>query len=309
MTGGGAGGADEPTIGRGRDPRPSASSVAAVIVTYHPDAGLADRVRPLIGQVGATIIIDNGSSDTELAPVDSLVREGVVEAIRNGRNRGLATALNQGLAWTEERGYAWALTLDQDTRPTSAVVHEAARVFAEHADGRVAVIGAGYRARRAAVSSPNGGEVAHVITAGALYSVSAWQRLGGFQDDFFIDYVDIEFCLRARAGGYRVVQASVPTITHAIGRPTSRRLLFRSFSPSNHDRKRRYFITRNRIVVWRRYWRRERRWVASDAIAAVKELAKIVFFEADRRGKLRAIARGARDGMGARSAKDGPLVP
>jgi rhamnosyltransferase len=177
-------------------------------------------------------------------------------------------------------------------------------VFAALDHRRVAVIGAG-RDRSVAGSPPVGSEVACVITAGALHSVSAWRHVGGFRDDFFIDYVDIEFCFAARARGYVVAQAHAPTILHSIGQPTHRRLVFRTVSPSHHDRTRRYFMTRNRIVVWRRYLVQERRWIASDFVAGVKELIKIALFETDRAGKLRAIARGARDGMRAGATRKG----
>jgi rhamnosyltransferase len=299
MTEGGPASTNDPTMQSGRDPRPSANSVAAVIVTYHPDASLADRVRPLIGQVGAILIVDNGSSDSELASVDTLVREGVVGAIRNGRNVGVATALNQGLAWAEERGYSWALTLDQDTEPSPDVVPEAARVLETHGSHRIAVVGAGYHdGRPSRVRPPAAGyEVPAVITAGALHSLGVWQDLGGFRDDFFIDYVDVEFCLRARARGYAVFRSSRSTIRHAIGNPTTHQMGLRTFRPTNHSRRRRYYITRNRIIVWLAYARREPRYVAHDVKASAKELVKLILFEDDRPAKLRSVARGAWDGI------------
>jgi rhamnosyltransferase len=283
------------TIERGRDPRPSAESVAAVIVTYHPDVGLADRVRPLVSQVGAIVVVDNGSGEAELAPLDALVRDGVAEAIRNGRNLGVAAALNQGIAWVADHGYPWALTLDQDTTPGSDVVVEAARVFDELSSPAPAVIGATSMTAGSVVDP--GGAVTCVVTSGALHSVRAWTALGRFREDFFIDQVDIEFCLRARSNGYAVLAARRPTIQHTIGHPTRHQTAFRSFTVTNHDRVRRYYMTRNRIHVWRRYWRRESGYVAEDMRRAAKELVKLVLFETDRTGKVRATLRGGIDGL------------
>jgi rhamnosyltransferase len=269
----------------------------ALIVTYHPDAGVEDRVRPLIGTVGAILFVDNGSKPDEITPLGPLLGEGGAHLLHNERNLGLATALNQGFRWAADRGFAWVLTLDQDTEPSSAVVPEAARVLAAHADRRIAVVGAGYGEHTVAGLSPGGGEVTHVITAGALHSVSAWQDLGGFRDGFFIDYLDTEFCLRARARGYAVFRASRSTIRHSIGHPVTHDMGFRTFTPSNHSRRRRYYITRNRIIVWREYAHREPSYVAHDFAAFAKELVKLILFEGDRRRKLAAVARGARDGM------------
>lgn len=278
-----------------RDPRPAVASVGAVIVTHHPETGLRERVRPLIGQVAAIVVVDNGSTAEEVGELDAMERDGMVASIRNGSNLGIAAALNQGLAWAADRGFTWALSLDQDTAPGSEVVSEAARVFDALSASRPAVIGASWEDGQC--QEDPGQFEACVITAGALHSVQAWSDLGGFRDDFFIDYVDTEFCLRARARGYAVLIACRPTIRHSIGAPVHHSTPLRSFTSTNHNRIRRYYITRNRIHVWKTYWRREPRYVAFDMQAATKELVKLVLFEDDRPGKLRALLLGAIDGL------------
>ena len=276
-----------------------------MIVTFHPDARVGDRMRPLIGTVGTILVVDNGSHPDEIAPLEPFLRENGVHLLPNERNVGLATALNQGFRWAADHGFTWVLTLDQDTEPSADVVSEGARVLAAHGDRRIAVVGAGYGQRPVAGSSSTGSEEACVITAGALHSVGAWQQLGQFRDDFFIDYVDTEFCLRARAHGYAVFQATRSTIRHSIGVPTTHDAGFRTFTPTNHSRLRRYYITRNRIIVWRSFARREPGYVADDVKASVKELVKLVLFEDDRRGKMRAILRGARDGIRGATGESG----
>lgn len=278
-----------------RDPRPSGDRVAAIIVTYHPDPSLVDRIAPLLGQVGGVLIVDNGSAANELAPLRSLVVRGEVEMIENGSNLGVGEALNLGLEWAERRAYPWALTLDQDTIPGPNIIFEAGRVFDAIPVPPPAVISAGWGGGWP-VSDP-GGPITCAITAGALHSVAAWLALGGFRADFFIDYVDTEFSLRARANGYGVLGVRRETISHLLGRPTEHATPFRSFRVANHDRMRRYYITRNRIEVWRRYARLEPRYVARDIKVAIKEFPKIVLFEDDRLGKLGAMARGLIDGL------------
>lgn len=283
------------------DPVPDGQNVAAVIVTYHPEPGLPTRLAPLVGQVGSIVVVDNGSIKEELAPLYELEAQGMVAVIRNATNAGLATALNQGLRWVSERGFTWALTLDQDTEPESSLVEEAARVFGAFRDRHPAVIGAG-RPETACPEDP-GRPVAYVITAGALHSVRDWEALGGFRDDFFIDRIDVEFCLRARARGRAVVTSCRPTIRHAIGRPTRHRALMRWVSPSNHDPVRRYYITRNRVVIWITYWRQEPRFIAFDMWSALKEVVKLLIFEDQRRDKLGGIGRGVWDALRGRTGQ------
>ncbi len=291
-----------------RPVRPQPSTVGAVFVTYHPDPGVAARIAAVASQVSAVIIIDNGSTDAELAPLERLAGRGVIELLRNNENRGLATALNQGLTWGELRGLEWVATFDQDTHAGPDLVAEAGAVFDLRQETDIAVIGAAWVTRpeyQPQCSNPAGIALPCVITSGTLHAVAVWRALGGFRDDFFIDYVDTEYCLRARARGFAVIRTCRVTMTHAIGFPTRRSLYFRSVTPNNHSAIRRYYITRNRLAVWRSYWRTETGYIAFDVKAAVKEFIKLVLLEDDRVSKIRSIIRGTWDFM---RGVHGPLV-
>ena len=291
-------GAPREDIPQGVDPRPEKSTVAAVIVTYHPQPGFAERIRNLAAQVGAVLIVDNASTPDEVEEIRAAVGGVSAEIIQNSVNVGLATALNQGVRWSAERGYAWALTLDQDTIAGPHLLGEAARVFDAFRADHPAVIGARAHADQMARSSTAPGrQTPVVITAGALNSVAAWRAVGGFRDDFFIDSVDSEYCLRARSRGYGVLIANTPTITHMIGQPSRHQTSIRAFWTSNHDRRRRYYITRNRIITWRRYAMREPRYVLYEIRETAKDLIKLCLVEDDRGGKLAAVARGLFDGL------------
>ncbi|MEW5991777.1 MAG: glycosyltransferase [Chloroflexota bacterium] len=278
---------------------PDRTTTVAVVTTFHPEAGLADRLAPVLAQVERVLIVDNASAPSNQGEARALVASGRVDAIWNSANLGLAGALDQGLAWADARGAAWALLLDQDSRPLATIVEEAARVVAAAGGARVAAVGAGMTDRDPGRRPGDDGwaEERAVIASGTLIAVEAWKAIGGFRRDFFVDYVDLEFCLRARSAGYRVLRSLHPTIHHAIGHPERRRLMWRMVTTTHHDRDRRRSITRNRIVVWRTYWRREPRFVAADAWAFAKELVKLTFVEADRRAKVRAVVSGVRDGL------------
>lgn len=269
----------------------------AVVTTFHPEPGLRGRMELLSREVDRILMVDNGSREPGRTEVQSLAELPNVDEVWNGENRGLANALNQGLEWASARGAMWALLLDQDSQPEPGIVAAATRVLETAGPGMVAVVGSGIVGTDDRGFVPSGGwlEERAVITSGAFISIEAWRAIGGFRSDFFVDYVDIEFCLRARAHGYRVLRSLTPTLRHAIGRPVRHRLPWRTVTATHHDRARRYSITRNRMLVWRRYWRREPGFVIADAWAFTKELVKVVLFEDDRVRKARAIGAGTRD--------------
>jgi rhamnosyltransferase len=277
-------------------PRPS--SVAAVVVTLDPGPDFAASLAALSTQVGAIVVVDNGSNPTELPHDRDPELQGRVEVIRNPENRGIGVALNQGLRRAQERGFNWALTLDQDSTPLPNLVAAAARAFdAYPKPDLLAAIGASVLGTREQ-SPPDAGHFRRlpaVITSGTLHSVKAWDRLSGFREDYFIDCVDTEFCLRARARGFDVVQATEPALAHSIGKPSRKRALGRWMLPTNHSPLRRYYMTRNRLSLWRMYARTDGRFVLKDMRQSIREWVGIAFAEKDRPAKLGAILAGFRD--------------
>ncbi len=298
---------------RGEPSAPERASVAAVVVTFHPGPGFSDMLASLLTQVGAIIVIDNGSCPADLPSGDEPAFGGRVEIVANGENRGVGAALNQGLGRAKERGFGWALTLDQDSVPLPNLVAAGAAAFREYPEpDRLAAIGATVVGSAAAALAPAGAyrRIPAVITSGTLQSISAWERLGGFREDYFIDCIDTEFCLRARARGLDIVQATEPGLAHSIGAPTRKWVLGRWMMPTNHSPLRRYYVTRNRLSLWRLYVRSDRRFVLRDMRQAIREWIGIVFAEGDRPAKLGAILAGLRDGLlgryGARRLPESP---
>ena len=284
-------------------PGPAADNVVAVIVTLDPEAYVIQNAESLVGRVRRVVVIDNGSGQGAASILDALSLLPSVDVVRNAVNMGIGRALNQGVRAAEDDGATWLLTLDQDAAPGPDIVRIAGETFAAVSwQDRIAVIGSAsdadlVRRGSAAGSGRLWAETSAVITAGSFVSLIAVDRIGDFREDFFVDYVDIEFCLRARARGYRVVESGVVAMTHRIGRPTARQIGPRAVTPTNHSVMRRYYITRNRFLVWRRYWRSDARFVAADAIESQKELAKLLLFEEHRPAKVRATLAGLRDGI------------
>jgi rhamnosyltransferase len=280
---------------------PVADNVVALIVTLQPTSDVIRHVETLIGQVTRIVVVDNGSESGAAWILDSIAALRHVEVVRNPRNEGVARALNQGAQAAMDLGADWLLTLDQDAEPGPDIVQLAGGTFEAYPQpDRIAVIGSTStehldRSRGLASGERPWIEAKTVITAGSFISLAAYRAIGGFRDDLFVDYVDIDFCLHARARGLRVLASRTPAMTHRIGQPTERWIGRRAVHPTNHSAVRRYYITRNRLFVWRRYCRSDPRYIAEDLIASQKELLKLLLFEEDRVPKLRAMLAGIRD--------------
>jgi len=291
--------------------------VCAVVVTFHPGAELPTRLRSISQQVGAVVMVDNGSADAELAILRDTALSAAVLLVENSENLGLASALNIGIQRAAALGYSWVLLLDQDSRVDGDMVKTLMAVHESFPDKEhLAIIGSGFRERhrrspKAAKMESCGvewDEVTTVITSGSLLSLRAFSHIGPFREDFFIDYVDTEYCVRATANGYRLIRTRRPLMSHSIGKPTQHRLLWMKKWTSNHAADRRYYIARNHTVMVRESGKYILgAWAFVSFLSCITALKRITLYEQSKSSKIAAVFRGWWDGvhgnMGPRRAK------
>ena len=283
-----------------------ASRTCAVIVTYNPDAALSERVRLLACQLAAVIVIDNASELEHSARLQSLSRIANVTVLQNDTNWGLAAALNQGARWAKEQGFEWTLLLDQDSTPLDSMVAELAQI--SHGLGqeaRAALLGSNFvdvnsgRAWLNPADHPNRSwvDAKSMTTSGTLIPLSAFDVLGPFRSDLFVDLVDMEFGLRARSQGYRLIISVRPLMLHTVGAKRKRRFFWRTVWPSHHSAQRRYYMARNLTLLVREYGPNDPKWALHNVLALAKSLLLVVLFEDSRLSKLTFTGRGIIAGL------------
>jgi rhamnosyltransferase len=282
------------------DAPPRKGTVCAVYVTYHPDAKFPERIARIAPQVAHIIIVDNHSNEDALRMLHDLSKSINCELIENKENFGIATALNQGARRAIELGYAWSLTLDQDSWPEAHLVATLIEIYTAHPHREeVKIVGSNYRnpitnyiflqCKDAAL---NFIDTETVITSCSLMSLKAFEEVGPFRDDFFIDQVDHEYCLRLRSYGYKVIISCKPLMVHPLGSQTSHKILWKRPVCLNHSPLRIYYMTRNRFVLYRIYAFKETHWVMGDLDAALKEAILILLFEDQKIKKIMAMLVG-----------------
>lgn len=255
-------------------------------------------------QVGHVVVVDN----SELAPLaQDMFGPDNVELVHNGGNQGIAHALNRGVAHAVARGMSWALTMDQDSLlPPDYVASLTELLNAEPALEKTASVAGAFHDSDGTfntVAARSGRQVDYLITSANLVRISAIQEVGGFRDDFFIDYVDYDISFKLRRAGWRVLQYPEVSYNHRIGESETKTVLAAGFRVSNHSAFRRYYIARNRIVFAREIFHENPRFAMMDLFRLFKEQIKIVLGEDDKLRKLKASYLGAVDGLSNRLGK------
>jgi rhamnosyltransferase len=279
----------------------SGRQVCAILVSYHPDAELPRRVAGILGQAGALVIVDNASGEGAQEMLRRIAADSRVSLVLNPANLGIASALNSGVERARALGFAWVLLLDQDSDPHECMLRSLIEVRAAYPEpARVAVIGAGFGEETRPAREPEAAweEVESVITSGSLISLAVHATLGPFRDEFFIDYVDTEYCFRARAQGYRVIRTTEPLMSHTIGAPTRHDVLGIQKWTTNHSPDRRYYIARNDTVMLREYGGYAfGSWALKSLGRRLRTCKRIVLYERSKARKLAAVSAGWWDGV------------
>jgi rhamnosyltransferase len=282
----------------------SANEIIAVVVTYHPAAQTVANLRALTDQVPA-IVVDNtptAAATLAMREIEALPR---VTVLKPGQNLGIAAALNIGIRTAMERGATWVATFDQDSTVTTNFFSQLLTTLKETSSPEKI----GLIAPRLVFpsKSPQSHEphlnlaatttVRVAMTSGSLLRDAAIRELGPYDEGLFIDYVDYDYCLRMQYHGYQIIQANHAVLNHRLGATQNHRLFGISLALTSHNAWRRYYITRNRILLYRRHGLHFPGWCLQDFAWAGIELVKIVLFEADKGAKLRNTLLGAWHGL------------
>jgi rhamnosyltransferase len=146
-------------------------------------------------------------------------------------------------------------------------------------------------------------DITYVITSGSLFNLEAYKDIGPFRDDFFIDYVDTEYCLRARRCEYRILVACEARLEHRQGERQKRALAGSDHYPTFHPPVRWYYSSRNRIAMLHLYAFRFPHWLTYEIVASLYTMMKLILFEPQKLAKLRAFLLGTLDGLRGRMGK------
>ncbi len=266
--------------------------IAAVVVLYQPGLDVMANIQTWSGQVEIVYAVDNCEIN-EGTLSGSISCLGNVTWLPQEENVGIARALNIGAQLAVKEGYDFLLTMDQDSSAEPDMVARLLECVTE-GEGKAPGIVAPFHLTRAVRHSPPESKFTEVMTpmtSGCLLDLAAWQMVGPFRDDFFIDFVDNEYCLRLRRKGYRVVRANRAILEHAVGDITR----YGPLIATNHSPLRRYYKTRNRFVVFQEYLTTFPGHCLFDLVRLAKEIGSIILFEQEKRAKLCMMWRGISD--------------
>jgi rhamnosyltransferase len=239
--------------------------IAALIITYNPNVNillrLIERLKTTSFDLGI-YVVDNASHNSE-----QFKNNGDVNFTFLSSNIGLAAAQNHGLKNIINQNYDGVLFFDQDSEPTIDFINSLVQAAIELEDKGLTVGGVGpvfydsrtnteyphekicgLQIKKIYPQSDESFEVSYLINSGMLVPIRALRNIGMMRGEFFIDYVDIEWCLRGADKGYSFYAVPKARMAHMIGDERKEAL---GREVSIHSPIRRYYLARNSILMLR----------------------------------------------------------
>jgi len=290
-----------------------ATRVGVVVVSFNRARLLGECVDALINQTllpNKILVVDNGSADgthewfaSTLWPTDPVVEMKILP-----ENVGGAGGFKAGIACLVAEGFEWIWVMDDDARPHPFALQEVLAIARNPANiyGSLAVKGRSTswattlidekpRVVRDADNVPSSARIQSLPFLGMLVHRDMVGRIGLPDEGFFIAADDVEYCLRAARAGADIVVAGRSRIEHPKSDSYSIELLGHQFTFLRLAPWKRYYDTRNRILIARKYY--GLKLLSQTIPSSFVRLAATLLREPRRLAQLKAFAAGMADGL------------
>ena len=246
--------------------------VAAVVVTFNRRVLLEQCLRALACQsrmADIVVVVDNASTDGTPEWLSGWLADHMPCAVPHflSENTGGAGGFHEGLALAIEHGADWVWMMDDDAKPSSSALESLLEVASDPGNvyGSLAVKGEDTswlttltdednRGVNKVVDVPRCARVQSLPFLGFMIHRSLVHKIGLPDAGFFIAADDIEYCIRAQTAGASIIIAGQSRIEHPKSESYVARLPFRSLTCLRLAPWKRYYDTRNRLLIARKYY-------------------------------------------------------
>jgi len=226
-------------------------NIAGVVILYHPDIQLlSENIKTYVQGLKQLYVYDNSETKTP----------GIEEALSKlhpfiqyhyfNANEGIAKRLNRAVEDAAKNNYDYLLTMDQDSSFKVGDFEKYTSQIEAAAYTNVAQFGVNCQPNFT-ISKEQPEEALTLITSGSILNLSLIERVGVFNEDLFIDFVDIEFSYRVIQNGHINLMFSNIILNHSLGKLVEGRSLanFKKTLRITHSPIRVYYIIRNGLYL------------------------------------------------------------
>ena len=279
-----------------------------IFVLYQPTKEFLENLAKARSLCPCMVAVDN-SPDADRG-LHNFLRDQGVQVIFNRNKGGLAGAYNRGAELLLEWSCEVIFLLDQDSDIDALFFEKmmqacrelgtddflvGPKIYEINLQKCMPVFQPGkYIPKRLHIDDQNEGMFPSlcIISSGSAISSAAYRKLGAFREDYFIEYIDIEYSLRAVSQNVSVYMNAAVTMRQTTGKIERHG----DKHTTNHVAWRRYYCARNAVhclYLHRASWGLH--WVSG--LLALLQILRVLQYEPQKAKKITAIACGYLDGL------------
>ncbi|HEV2613548.1 MAG TPA: glycosyltransferase [Gammaproteobacteria bacterium] len=216
------------------------TKILAIFTLFHPEQDrLENLIKNSLAYSGCDVFLsDNAEFSSEM------LNNSRITYHNNKSNLGLGAAQNIGLKFAQEKNYDYVILFDQDSQIENNFIANIIQEFELARQKEPKLIAAGPFFNDAKPTQNVYRKM--IIASGTIIYMPFLSDVGLMDELLFIDYVDTEWCHRARSKGYTVMKLAKVHMMRSIGHMKS---LWFGWKLNYHNYNRYYYFFRNAIIM------------------------------------------------------------
>lgn len=192
--------------------------IGGLVIWYEPSQYEVDNILSYINDVDCLYIFDN-SKKSHLSLITKIQGKEKIKYYHEGKNRGLGYPINKIAEVAIEDNVEWLITFDQDSRPAKNMINMMRQyVESDMYNFQVSMV-------VPVVLEPIGMQeeafdnlpylscISKTVQSGAMHKVEDLRKIR-YNEEYFIDNVDFNFCVRSREFGKKIVRINRARLYH-----------------------------------------------------------------------------------------------
>ena len=268
----------------------SMSDVCISIVYFNGDESIVNRISNYGDYCDTVLVVDNSDNESSSQLLQKMVfNHKNIYIKRNRKNEGVARALNQALEYAHDEGKKLLLTMDQDSYISAENIRKL--IDKIDSDNRIVSVGPSYLKKNPTAHLKE--DVTCLITSGNLLLVEPIINVGGYNNELFVDCVDVDISFRLIENGYRLLRVNNAYMEHEIGEYEYSKILHIKYL--SHAPQRFYYKYRNNIYIYKTFGKKLPKLCFKLFLSLCVESMRLIFIEKNKKEKVYYAIKGIRE--------------
>ena len=230
--------------------------IVGLVALYKPKAEEMKNIEQYVEKLDYCFLLDDSGFDNKKI-CECLLEKypGKVEYYLNSCNMGLCRSVNNGFKMAQGKNADWALVMN----PDGTFQNDAIGVFRKYLDRftakKTAIIAPRFNIDRRKKEPGTGYKrIKYPDMTGCLYNIRILERLGYFDPNTYFYGLDLEYCLRVRKNGYKIIECSEAVLNHNPAKTYELKIFNKAVFKYGKDVPQRYYYQfRSSYYIGKKY--------------------------------------------------------